>query len=315
MKLIFDTDIGSDIDDALALLLLLHTPGIELLGVSTVYGHTELRAKVARRLLDAARSTAAVVVGEAEPLRSCMPIWHTGLEGQGILSDRETATPVAEFGITSGAPEFIVQQVSSQPGEVIILALGALTNLAKALQLDPCLSEKIGHVFFMGAGVTFREPVPTVLCPGSQYRAEPSHNVRCDVEAARIVFESGLQITFLTNDVTTLVWWDGIPVRQLLDARRPPETVAVGRLLDVWLKYRSGLLRRPICGTCPHDALTVAECTQPGFVRYVSGVMHVHEDASTTFVPNEGGWHRAGIVVDTSAFLKWLSPRLMAKPR
>jgi inosine-uridine nucleoside N-ribohydrolase len=103
----------------------------------------------------------------------------------------------------------------------------------------------MGHVFFMGAGVTFREPVPAALEPGSEYRAEPSHNVRCDVEAARIVFESGLPITCLTNDVTTLVWWDGIPVRQLLDARRPPETVAVGRLLDVWLKYRSRLLGRP----------------------------------------------------------------------
>ena len=76
MKILFDTDIGSDIDDALALLLLLRIPDVELIGVTTVYGCTDIRAKVAKKILDAAQRSVPVISGCGTPLGSPMPIWQ-----------------------------------------------------------------------------------------------------------------------------------------------------------------------------------------------------------------------------------------------
>lgn len=152
-----------------------------------------------------------------------------------------------------------------------------------------------------------------LLVPGRPYDADPSHNVRCDIEAARRVFASGMPISVLTNDVTTRVWWDGATVAQLLSAGDPPETEAVARLLRVWLDYRSDIFERPITGTCPHDPLTVAEAVFPKkFVRYATGRMSVNADGSTQFVPDPGGPHQAAVRVDTDRFLSWMAPRLLA---
>ena len=88
----------------------------------------------------------------------------------------------------------------------------------------------------------------------------------------------------------------------------------VGKQLDVWLKYRTRAFRRPIRGTCPHDALTVAEAIHPGrFVKYVRGRISVHSDGATSFSLEPDGPHRVGIDVDKEAFLEWMVPRLFAQ--
>jgi len=271
-KILLDTDIGSDIDDALALLLLLHLKEVSLLGVTTVYGNVELRARIAQRILKSAGVDVPVVAGIGAPMMPRLPLWHTGMEGVGLLSESEMRVPIRDLGIRTDAPAFLVEQVLAVPGELTILAIGALTNLARALEMEPRFAKAVRRVVFMGAGVTFENPVPEELRPGAQYSACPSHNVSCDVEAARRVFVTGIPITVLTNDVTTRVWWDGETVQQLLYASEPPETEAVGKLLKVWLGYRTRILGRPIDGTCPHDPQTAAEAVFPGrFVKYVQG--------------------------------------------
>jgi inosine-uridine nucleoside N-ribohydrolase len=119
-------------------------------------------------------------------------------------------------------------------------------------------------------------------------------------------------MTILTNDVTTRVWWTGEPVQDLLNAEDPPETAAVGKLLKVWLEYRSKVFRTRVTGTCPHDPLTVAEAAGGEFVRYARGRMSINEDASTTFIPDNEGPHLAGVDVDEERFLAWLSERLLS---
>ncbi len=111
MKILLDTDIGSDIDDALALLLLLRLPDIELLGVTTVYGCTDVRAKVCKTILDAAGNNAPVFAGESTPLISTIPVWHAGTEGHGVLNDDEFDMPLDAMGISRQATEFIVDTV------------------------------------------------------------------------------------------------------------------------------------------------------------------------------------------------------------
>jgi len=89
MKALLDTDIGSDVDDALALLLLLRLNEPELVGLTTVYGDVRTRAKVARKILDAAEVDAPVHCGAGKPIRTNEAIWHSGTEGSGVLSRLE----------------------------------------------------------------------------------------------------------------------------------------------------------------------------------------------------------------------------------
>lgn len=307
MKVLIDTDIGSDIDDALALLLLLQFPDFELVGLTTVYGDTAIRAKVAKKMLDAAGCRAPVVAGCGEPIGSSMPIWHAGTEGDGVLTPEERSAPLETFGIGSDAPGFIIDMVNTHGRDLTVVCLGALTNIASALRREPSLAARLGPLFFMGGGITFRDPVPAILDPGRPYRAYPSHNVRCDAVAAQEVFASGAPMTILTNDVRTQVWWDGEPVQRIMQASHPPEKKLVGKLLGVWLDYRSRIFKRSMSGTCPHDPLTVAEAMQPGFVQYVQGEMSIQEDAWSIFRLTDAGPHRAGAQVDAAGFLKWFS--------
>ena len=310
-RLLIDTDIGSDIDDALALLLALHLDEVEIVGVTTVYGQVDVRARVAHRILWEAGVNTPVVSGLGTPMHSEMPIWHSGTEGQGLLSEEDLSVPLCDLGILEDAPGFIVEQVLSSPGEVLLVSLGPLTNLAAALEQEPRLASAARGLYFMGGGITYPGPVPASLQTDIACHARPSHNVRCDVAAARLVFESNIPITVLTNDVTTRIWWDGSPVQRLITAPSPPEVVAVGKLMGVWLDYRSKIFGKPVTGTCPHDALTVAEAAGEHFVDYASGRMQVHRDATTSFVPDLTGHHRAGARLDVEGFIQWMSSRIL----
>ncbi len=307
MKILFDTDIGSDIDDALALLLLLRIPHVELIGVTTVYGCTDIRAKIAKKILDAAGRPTPVFAGLGTPFRSPFPVWHAGTEGVGVLSAEEMEAPSRTMGILDGAVDFMISAVEEHGDDLTILSLGALTNVAACLRHQPSLASSMGLLYFMGGGITYRDPIPPTLTPHHAYRAVASHNVRCDVKAAQEVFSSGAPMTVLTNDVTTRIWWDGSPVQTFLASNAAPEAALVGRLLCVWLAYRSRIFEQPVTGTCPHDPLTAAEATGSRFVEYRQGTMHVHDDATTSFVPDERGPHRAGVTVDVGGFLDWFS--------
>ena len=312
IKLLIDTDIGSDIDDALALLLALQLDEVEIVGVTTVYGQAGVRARVAQKILREAGVDAPVVSGLRTPRGSEMPVWHSGTEGQGLLSKDDLAASLASLGIMEDAPGFIIDQVLSSPGEVTIVSLGPLTNIAAALEREPRLATEVRGLYFMGGGITYPDPVPAALKAGTIYCARHSHNVRCDVASARLVFSSQVPITVLTNDVTTRVWWDGEPVQELLAATSPAEVAAVGKLMKVWLDYRSEIFGKPITGTCPHDALTVAEAAGKHFVDYVNGRMRIHRDATTSFIPDPVGHHRAAARVDAGGFERWMSSMLIA---
>jgi purine nucleosidase len=311
MKILLDTDIGSDIDDALALLLLLRLPDVKLLGVTTVYGCTDIRAKVCKKILVAAGHKAPVFAGASTPLQSTIPIWHAGTEGRGVLNDDEFDVPLDEMDISQQATEFIVDTITSSPGEVTLVSLGALTNVAKAIIAAPEICTQLARCYFMGAGITYPTSTPRALEQGTVYFADESHNVRCDVEAARIVFKSPLPITVLTNDVTTKVWWDDAPVQRLMRTPQTPESRIVSRMLEVWLDYRTSLFGRPITGTCPHDPLTVAEATGYGFASYEAGEIQIAANATTAFVPGVDGRHAVAKSVKVQAFTDWFSNRVV----
>jgi purine nucleosidase len=360
-RIILDTDLGTDVDDALALLLLLHLPAqdLELLGVTTVYGHSHLRARVAEEILRAfARERGAsapipVRAGESTPLGTHFPVWHTGTEGLGALASEEIARLLrrSDFDVASGlllapipryedvepggrheAARWIVEQIRKFPDEVTLVCIGALTNVAVALRIDPGIAALIPRVVLMGTGSRLRDqprclarfPFPEARAPiaagaGMPWVHYPNINLIGDTLAALEVFESGVPIDVIGHEVTGQLWW-GAPdaassaaCQALRDAAAPAESAVVARLLDVWLRYRSMIFGHRVNGTCPHDPLTVAEAVYPGrFVEFSEpGCLMVHEWAAFgTFACVPGGKHRMARSVGARPFLDFLSRHL-----
>jgi purine nucleosidase len=207
-QIILDTDIGTNVDDCLALALILASPELELLAVTTVYGDVGLRARMVLKLL-ALRGAAGppVAAGAARPLRAERPVYWAGHEGQGLLAEEEDGLrPASE----SGAG-LIARLVMAQPGEITLVAIGPLTNVALALLDEPRVATNLAGLVLMGGVVgdardRRRPGTRQVDHPGSgPGLPETEHNFRSDPEAAHAVLTSGAPIRIVPLDVTSRV--------------------------------------------------------------------------------------------------------------
>ncbi|MDQ4099889.1 MAG: nucleoside hydrolase [Chloroflexota bacterium] len=192
-RIIFDTDIGTDVDDCLALALLLGSPEVRLEGITCVYGDVGLRSQMCRKML-ALRGDGSEVIpvcrGLARTILGVRPIHWVGHEGVGLLDEDDVLPPEHD----EHAVDFIVRTVMASPGEIHLLAVGPLTNVAVALLREPRLATSLAHLTIMGGAI--------------QGAARVEHNIRCDPEAAHIVLSSGAPMTLVPLDVTTRVTID-----------------------------------------------------------------------------------------------------------
>jgi len=185
VRLIIDTDPG--VDDAVAILMALASPDVEIVGLTTVGGNVSLARSTrnALALLQAAgRRDVPVAKGATRPLRGRYTHSHQ-FHGPGGLSSRlpePTAEPVAE-----GAVQFLHDQLTRQPGETVLVALGPLTNLANLLRERPIALEQAKNIVVMGGAVNTHGNVTP--------RAE--FNFYNDPVAAEIVLSSQLPITLV----------------------------------------------------------------------------------------------------------------------
>lgn len=324
-KIIFDTDIGSDIDDSLALLLLLHLPkeDYELLGITTVYGYVGVRSGVVKKILsshekDIKQELNIPIFSGSNYVRNeyqKFDIWHSGTEGIGIFKNEEIGKMMShnncyfsrkdqETHDCDDAAKFIIEQAKKYPGEIEVICLGALSNMAKALKMNKDLPKLIKRVVFMGGGVVKAETkAPTVFSKEKLYYCHGCHNMRCDQSSATIVFASGIKIFCVGHTVTHDMWFTGDVctfmrslsfhkgqdpytndnVEEKYNDKDLKATHVVGTLLDVWLKHRKIVFRKEVNGTCPHDALTTLECIYPQqFLKYVRGNLYVNEGKDET---------------------------------
>lgn len=201
IPVILDTDIGTDVDDCLALAVLLGSPEIDLLGVTTVYGDVALRARMARKLLHlAGRDDVPVLEGVGAPLMRNRPVYWPGHEGVGLLEPDD----IRRFGQDTDrhAVDFLVETVMSRPGEVHLLAVGPLTNVAAAMVRQPEVAYNLARLTIMGG----------YIAPWTGGRGPAEHNIACDPEAARAVLASGAPISLVPLDVTlkTVITREGV---------------------------------------------------------------------------------------------------------
>lgn len=250
-KVIIDTDIGTYYDDALAVLFACRSPELELLGVTTAYGDTDLRSRIARKVLNVAgREDVPVAKGVGRPLGGKALMF--GFEGEGILSDADGDLPPSG----EHAVNFIVRTILENPGEVSLVTLGAVSNVAVAVAMEPAIVEKVKELIVMGGVI-----VPIVDEKGIRRSPIEEYNLNNDPVAAQIVLSSGMPIILCPIDVTLKV-----PLRpdhlERINAADDPVARLVSSILGVWPPqerqiYLSVGIPTEHTGLWLHDPLTV----------------------------------------------------------
>jgi inosine-uridine nucleoside N-ribohydrolase len=185
--IIIDTDIGDDVDDAYALAFALCSPELNLKAVTTVFGNVEIRTKLALKLLKTfGREDVPVAKGVGKPLleRTFRARASEEIPNQAVVLAQGERLPKPS---PKHAVDLITSMVMDAQNEFTIVSIGPLTNIAMALMKEPRLKEK-AKLVMMGGVVS---------------KPQAEHNIRCDPEAARMVFESGIPITMVGLDVTT----------------------------------------------------------------------------------------------------------------
>ena len=141
-KVILDTDIGTDVDDALALAVLLGSKDVELIGISTVYGDVRLRSAIAMHLCSLVNRPIPTFIGESNPI-SGREVWMSGSEGKNF-KDLDSYNPQ-----DTSAVNFLVEAVNSQPQSIDVIAVGPLTNIARALESSPDFVKNVKRIWIM----------------------------------------------------------------------------------------------------------------------------------------------------------------------
>jgi inosine-uridine nucleoside N-ribohydrolase len=283
-KIVIDTDIGDDIDDAFAVALALRTPQFQILAITTTFGDTQLRAHLVLRLLEAAG-------------RSEIPV------AAGIPTPPATAFTQAEYAggdqhklSSAHAVDVILSEARKYPGQVTLLALGPLVNVGAAIERDPASFRKLKRVVMMGGSIDRGyDEANGVPSPAPS----PEWNVRNDVAGARALFASGVPVYLMPLDATQIEF--PVAMQQELLSRPNP--------LDHALQE----LRREWGGKIPvlYDPLTTAYAQQPALCP--TRPMHIDVD-DKGYTRQTPGAPNASVCLhsDSAGFLKLFDRRLAA---
>ena len=235
-KVILDTDIGDDIDDAWALAFVIAHQNFQPLGITVTHGNTPARAKMACKMLHlTGRGNIPVFVGRQTPQKEYS---HQFTWAEDFTDTRPDAKKAADF---------IVESVRRNPGEVTVIAVGPLQNLADALRKEPQLGKLVKRVVLMSGCVY-----------GTRDKQEPiaEWNVLSSVADAQLVYGAGLPLTIVPLDSTTHVRLSDVE-RERLQKVSSPLTFALEALYRLWLE-------KPQSRMTLHDQLAVAETAAPG---------------------------------------------------
>ena len=189
-KIIIDTDIGDDVDDAFALALAVKSPELQILGVTTTFGDTEARATIADRFLGAVgRTEIPVLAGKATATMNPMSQRRYGEGGHFAISSHGDAV------------EFLLRQIRKYPGEITLIAIGPLMNVGAAIDKDAATFRKLKRVVLMGGSVRrgygdlgYTAPVPPM----------PEWNILNDVTSAQKLFAAKVPLYVMPLDSTQL---------------------------------------------------------------------------------------------------------------
>ncbi len=262
-RIILDTDIAGDVDDALCLALALASPELELVAVTCVGIESRLRAQVARKLLElAGRDRVPVFAGCRLPLLAGEG-WGAsmGHEGEGILEPGEEPEVAPEH-----AANALVRLLRAHD-DLEVVTIGPLTNLAAALILDPDIAGRVRRLTVMGGHLRRVAYGGHVYAPGIDY------NLCSDPHASQVVLRAGMAVRLVTADVTLQAWICEADVARL-EARGTPLASALARAVRLWTPLQNRIFGSAGCDMSGdnvaflHDPLALACVYDESFCRF-----------------------------------------------
>lgn len=282
MKVLLDTDIGSDIDDAICLAYLLARPDCELLGITTVTGEPERRAMLASAICKAAGREVPIFPGAPRPLLAAVRQPHAP---QAVALERwphETSFPAGR------AIGFMRDVIRSHPDEVTLLTIGPLTNVALLFTLDPEIPHLLKALYMMVGSFARNE---------TGMRLE--WNALNDPHAAAVVYNARPPIhRSIGLDVTVQVRMHADEVRRRFQT---PRLRPVLDMAEVWFRERPEIVF--------HDPLAAATIFDEEICAYERGVVEVELVSArlaglTHFSPAPDGPHEVATTVDAERFFR-----------
>lgn len=253
LPVLIDTDTG--IDDAVAIALVAGLHGLNVVAITTVHGNTDTprATRNAREVARRAGLTVPVIAGSAAPLtRVAHPAREThGPEGLGFVEPSAPAYPEPDRGADT------IIKAALQHERLALCCLGPLTNLARALDAEPTLAQKLGPVFIMGGAINVR---------GTMTRWS-EFNWWSDPEAADRVLRAGLDVRLVPLDVTRRIAVPGSAIRALAAAGRDDEQA---RFWADALRFYAAFHRshESFDGAIVNDALCVAAAADPSLCTW-----------------------------------------------
>ena len=239
MKLVLDTDIGTDIDDAWALGYALKSPSFDVLGVTVTDADTVLRGRLACKLLHRlGRVDVPVAVG-----RQTRAVPPDRIEYQFTWAeDFQAYKPVS-----ARAADFLADIIRRNPGQVTLVAVGPLQNIGDLVTLHPDVVRLVKRVVLMSGSLGPNAWDPTAV---------PEWNVKLAIAEAQAVYAAAWPLTIVPLDATTYVRLEEKERGTLLKAGTPL-VIALEALLRLWIE-------EPGSRMTLHDQLAIAEAQHPG---------------------------------------------------
>jgi inosine-uridine nucleoside N-ribohydrolase len=301
-RVIIDTDPG--VDDALALLLAMRSPELKIEAITPVAGNVplELTLPNALRMVEiAGRTDIPVAAGAKAPLmrRLVTAAYAHGENGLGGAVFPEPKTQPSKI----PAAELIRNLVRKSPGEITLLTIGPLTNIAAALNSDPELAAMIHSLIMMGGSLS-----------GGNITPAAEFNIYVDPEAARIVFQSGIPITMVGLDVTRKTSLTEEHQRQLQTGQNPVSQAAATIARNAIAHNRE---RGFVVGPNMHDSLAIAGFIDPSLLKLKEYYVDVETTGELTagetlgYSPNAGDLRRRpGMEKDANLPIRGSAPTL-----
>jgi len=289
-RIIIDTDIGGDIDDAFAVGLALRSPEFQIVGISSAWGDTQLRARLLSRFLkETGRGDIPVAIGIARHPPGKVDVLTQALYAQGGPADQNDPNAV----------DFILEQIKLHPGEITLIAIGPETNLGAAIDRDAATFRKLKRVVLMGGSV-YRGY--SQFNYGKTHGPDPEWNILCDIQAAQKVFGSGVPLYVMPLDSTQIKLQE-LERAEIFKAGTP----LTDALLVLYTQWSRGTSQTPTL----FDAVAVAYAIHPELCPATPIRLRVDDQAYTRVVE---GTPNAQVCLRSSSdqFLEFFMPRIVA---
>jgi len=285
-KIIIDTDIGDDIDDAFAIALALRSPELEIIGITTTFGDTATRAKLLDRFLgEVGRDDIPVATGAPTEPRTLLTQRRYAEGGHFAKSQHPAAV------------DFLLEQIRRQPNEITLIALGPLMNIGAAIDKDPATFRKLKRVVMMGGSIK-RGYGDLGYTPPHGPDAE--WNIVNDIPSAQKLFASGVVLFVMPLDATQLKL-DEVK-RAFLFSQGTALTDALTLLYHQWGQETPTL----------YDPMTVAFAVNPALCHVQA--LHIRVDEKG-FTRSESGPPNAQVCLesDAEAFFRFYLHRVAGR--